>query len=157
MLGSLLGLAFGSLGLALALGLLTILGGLSLISRFPLSVAVGASTALIVASWLGRQFELRAAQHSPAWAAAFGPFTAVASLELGVLFGSIPELIATNGATSSGHAGAVWDFVVKPVYWVNLVGLLPAVVLGVCFGAVLRSVLSTRSAWNGERRLRDRG
>ena len=53
------------------------------ISSFPVSVAIGASTVLVVAAGLGWHFEAGAAKRSPFWAATFGPFTAVVSLELG--------------------------------------------------------------------------
>ena len=143
MVGNLLGLAFGALGLVLAWGLLTILGGSSVIPRFPLSVTIGAATVLLVASWLGGQFASRPARSS-SWAPAFGAFTAVVALELGVLLGSIPELLADLRTGSTGLGAAVFDFVVKPLYWVSLFGLLPAILLGLFFGVVLRGVLLAR-------------
>jgi hypothetical protein len=136
--GGLWGLTFACIGLLLALVVLVFLGGTSLISRFSINLALGAATTLLVAWSLGALWA-PSSRPSLGKATLFGAFVAVAALELGVVAGSVPGLITSQEIGRSGLGTALFDFVVKPAYWVNLFGLVPAIVLGALFGIVVEA------------------
>jgi len=142
-LGQRWGLIFGCLGLLAALALLAVLRETALIGRFPGAIALGATTMLIASRGLGGNIEAPVARGTLMRAAGLGTAVAVAALELGVLAGSVSRLWVHGDIQRLGLGPALFDYMAKPIYWVSLFGLVPTVVLGVCFGITLRSALQT--------------
>jgi hypothetical protein len=110
----------------------------ALIGWFPGAVALGATTTVIVSWWLGGEVETPVASGTFMRAARLGTAVAVAALELGVLARSVSRLLVHRDIQQFGLGPALFDYMAKPIYWVSVVGLIPAVVLGVCLGITLR-------------------
>src|SRR5688572_17445218 len=70
-------------------------------------------------------------------AGTIGACVAVATLQLGIVLGCLPQLLGSRGIERYGFDVAVRSFLVKPLYWINLFGLAPAVLLGVIFEAAV--------------------
>lgn len=103
------------------------------------AVWLGALACFLSARWSGRWLAPRIAAGPGLRAALLGALQALACLVCGVVFGSCPGLV--QGIAEIAHFGVVeWLFswLVKPLYWVLLFGSLPATLLGVSCGLLVR-------------------
>ena len=58
--------------------------------------------------------------------------------------GSLPQFMA-NYDDPFGVASSAFDYVVKPLYWIAMFGIVPAIVLGTAYGIALRAALRRQS------------
>jgi hypothetical protein len=120
--GHRLGVTFGALGLAVAGTLALMLGVGDLVQHYPLGVAAGSGTTLALAWGLGGTLQRHVGTGGVLRAASLGALVAVASMEAGLIAGTAVE-------------GAPFNHVA--LFWTNLVGLAPAVILGSWFGVAV--------------------
>lgn len=144
-IGANCGLIFAGTGLALAICLLALMQVLPLIARFPFSVVVGAVACLLTAWGSGFIVAPRVADGSNVRASLLGSAVAVISLELGTLMGSLPLFIVNRDAPF-GFESAVFYYIIDPIYWLSVYGAVPALLLGMCYGVVVRTVLRKQNA-----------
>lgn len=143
------GLAFGALGLTVASGIVAALGAGSVIRDFPVGVATGAAATLAASWWLGGRVQQRLEAASLARAVALGASVAVATLQIGILLGSLPQLFVEADVERWGLGAELFNYIVKPLYWMNLFGLVPAVVLGAFFGVTVAGASHQRAGDQG--------
>jgi hypothetical protein len=87
------------------------------------------------ARWLAARY----ANSGCARAALWGALQAIGCLVLGTVLGSIPGLVqGADQIRAFGIGEWLFDWLVKPLYWVLLIGSLPAILIGVSCGLVVR-------------------
>lgn len=122
--------AYGLAGLTLAVILLAVMGGLSLLWRLP-GPCVGVAVVLPIAWSLGAALAplySRAGRAQAVWA---GMLSALGTLIAGAVCGSIPGLLMSlDDLARSGPSQWLLDYFVGPVGAVTLFGGLPALALG---------------------------
>jgi hypothetical protein len=143
------GLVFGALGLAMAGGIVAALVGGRVISEFPVGVATGAAATLAASRWLGGRVQPRLEAASLARAVGLGASVAFATLQIGILSGSLPQLFLDANVERWGLGTELFDYLFKPLYWMNLFGLVPAVVLGAFFGVTVAGASPQRTGDQG--------
>jgi hypothetical protein len=143
------GLALGAVGLAMAGGIVAALGAGSVISDFPVGVATGAAATLAASWWLGGRVRPRLQAASLARAVALGASVAVTTLQIGILSGSLPQLFFDADVERWGLGTELLAYIVKPLYWMNLFGLVPAIVLGAFFGVTVAGASHQRAGDQG--------
>ncbi len=87
------------------------------------------------------------ARVTPSLAAAVGALHAFVALLVGVIAGSCPGLFSNLRELETwGMQSWLFDWLVKPVYWVMLVGAIPATLLGAGCGLHVRHWLHRHQA-----------
>lgn len=102
-------------------------------------VWLGAVGVLLCARHSSRSLAARLAQSHRVGAALWGALQAVGCLTLGIVLGAVPGLLqGADSIRAYGIGDWLFDWLVKPLYWVLLVGSLPAIGLGVGCGLLVR-------------------
>ncbi len=134
------GIVFALLGLLAAGAVAYALGAGSVVRDFPIGVATGAVAVVATGWWLAGVVSERLASASLVQAIVVGAGVGVAALEVGVLLGSVPQLATEANFARWGLATELYSYIVKPLYWVNVLGLFPSAALGACFGVSVAGV-----------------
>ena len=72
-------------------------------------------------------------------AALWGALQAMGCLTLGIVLGAVPGLVEGAGSIRTyGIGDWLFDWLLKPLYWVLLVGSLPAIAIGAGCGLAVR-------------------
>ena len=103
------------------------------------ALVIGCLVTLAVARAVAAYFALSFARASRAGAGLLGAVAAVFALEIGTVAGSIPQFVGDDWSFGAGQSA--FDYLVKPLFWINFAGLLPALVIGLSAGVLLRRAL----------------
>lgn len=133
-----LSLIFATLGLLCALLILALFDGINLAMRFPIPIFTGViglySAAYcfgLVAGNLINQFE---GQGLGVWCTGIG--LAWICLLISALAGSAVEFLPSHRNWQD-----FGDYIFKPLFWVMLVGIIPALILGVGYTAAVKKFI----------------
>ena len=137
------GLAFGSVGLAVAFVLVVAMGVAGEVAiEAPLGLVSGVVATLVVSRSLGGVLAARLGRGSLLNAVVLGTGVGILALQAGVLAGTLPQLVTQASVQRYGIGREFYDYVVKPLAWINFFGLVPAAVLGAVFGVTVARVVT---------------
>ena len=147
-LGARVGVACSVVGLLIAQAFLTIISTMDgnwkiaffwfVDVDYLFNIIVGVA-GLLFTSWRVGAWGGRAILISGANCVLIGIITALTTLLVGTFFGSCVGFLQ-EGLVKQALGGALYDYLVKPVLLIGLVGFLPCLGLGVAFGVAVRSL-----------------
>lgn len=127
-------------GLVLALGILVLMGATRMLSKTDIlsPVILGSVGYLLFAFISSGLVGAECENKSKSMAIISGIVIAILSLEVGTILGTLPEL-------QSDDEFDPFSWLIKPLFWINFIGFIPALVIGALFGWHLtRSISRSR-------------
>lgn len=122
----------GLAGLVVALAITAALGALEAITTFPARILIAIISSLVFAAVVGAGVAPVVASRRPG-DYVIGAAFAVAALTCGTVVGASTSLLIESVACPNGLGECLYDWIMKPLYWVLVFGGLPALVLGSLF------------------------
>jgi hypothetical protein len=107
--------------------------------EFLRAIAIGCLATLAVARTAAAQLAPWFARTSRSVAGLLGAAVAVTAVEVGTVAGSLPQFVGDDWSFGVGQSA--FDYLVKPLIWISIVGLVPALIIGVSSGVLLRRAL----------------
>jgi hypothetical protein len=127
-----------ALGLLIAATPFLIVGG-GIFTEFPHGVVIGCLVTMTVARTAAPRLALCLVDASSSVAGLLGAAVAVGAMSAGTVAGSLPQFFQSDWSCSLSQPAV--DYLFKPMLWVHVAGLVPALIIGCASGILLRRAL----------------